>query len=73
MALIDIPAPMTGTVKEVLVSVGEEVAAGQEVVVLESMKMEIPVESPQAGRVAEVAIEVPQRIEEGTLLMRLQV
>ncbi len=72
MALIDIPAPMTGTVKEILVSVGDPVAAGQEVLVLESMKMEIPVESPASGRVAEVAVEVPQRVEEGNLLLRVE-
>lgn len=72
MALIDIPAPMTGTVKEILVSVGDRVAAGQEVLVLESMKMEIPVESPAGGRVAEVAVEVPQRVEEGNLLLRVE-
>jgi acetyl-CoA carboxylase biotin carboxyl carrier protein len=72
MTLIDIPAPMTGTVKEILVSVGDQVAAGQEIMVLESMKMEIPIESPAAGRVAEVAVEVPQRVEEGNLLLRVE-
>ena len=52
MAVVDIPAPMSGSVFEVLVSAGASVSAGQEVIVLESMKMEIPVESPEAGVVA---------------------
>lgn len=71
MAIVEIPAPMTGTVKELLVSVGEHVSRGQEVAVLESMKMEIPVESPHDGTVTEVAVSVPQRIEQGQLLLRL--
>lgn len=71
MAIIDIPAPMTGTVKELLVGVGDTVRRGQEIAVLESMKMEIPVESPHEGTVAEVAVAIPQRIEEGQVLLRL--
>ena len=72
MAILDVLAPMTGTVKELLVSVGDRVSRGQEVAVLESMKMEIPVESPHEGIVTEVAVAIPQRIEEGNLLLRLE-
>jgi acetyl-CoA carboxylase biotin carboxyl carrier protein len=72
MATQDVLAPMTGTVKELLVAVGDTVRRGQEVAVLESMKMEIPVESPHEGTVMEVAVGVPQRIEEGQLLLRLE-
>lgn len=72
MASQDIPAPMTGTVKEILVAPGERVAVGQELLIVESMKMEIPVESPAAGAVAEVLVTAPQRIEEGDLLLRLE-
>jgi biotin carboxyl carrier protein len=73
MALQDVPAPMTGTVKEVLVSIGDRVNAGEELVIVESMKMEIPVESPAAGVVAEILVAPPDRIDEGALLLRLQV
>lgn len=73
MAVQDIPAPMTGTVLEVLVSPGEKVNAGQELVVVESMKMEIPLESPSAGVVAEVLVAPQQRIEEGALVLRIEV
>lgn len=72
MAIQDVLAPMTGTVKELLVSVGDRVGRGQEVAILESMKMEIPVESPHEGTVKDVAVAVPQRIEEGQLLLRLE-
>lgn len=73
MAVQDIPAPMTGTVLEVLVSPGEKVNAGQELVVVESMKMEIPLESPSAGVVTEVLVAPQQRIEEGALVLRIEV
>jgi len=72
VAIQDVLAPMTGTVKELLVSVGDRVSRGQEVAVIESMKMEIPVESAHEGTVTEVAVAIPQRIEEGDLLLRLE-
>ena len=73
MAIQDVPAPMTGTVKEILVAVGDRVNAGEEIVIIESMKMEIPVESPAAGIIAEIVVEPPQRIDEGQLLLRIEV
>ena len=73
MALMDVPAPMTGTLKEIIVSVGDRVNEGEELVIIESMKMEIPVESPAAGTVAEIVAQPPAQIEEGALLLRLEV
>lgn len=71
MPLIDIPSPMTGTVKELLVAIGDAVTVGQELVIVESMKMELPVESERAGSVTELAVSPGQRVEEGDLLLRL--
>ncbi len=73
MAIQDIPAPMTGTVLEILVNVGDRVNEGEELVIIESMKMEIPVESPTTGTVAAVVATVAAPIEEGALLLRLEV
>ncbi|MBI5948744.1 MAG: biotin/lipoyl-binding protein [Chloroflexi bacterium] len=73
MARVDVSAPMAGSIKEVLVGVGDRVTEGQEVLVLESMKMEVPIESPAAGTVAEVLVAPPQPIEEGQVLLRLDV
>ena len=47
-------APMPATVRTVLVKVGDEVAEGETLVVLEAMKMELPLRAPKAGRVAEI-------------------
>lgn len=68
---VDINAPITGTVWKVQVAVGDSVNEGQTVVILESMKMEMPVESPAAGKVAEIAVSEGQPIDDGDLLVRL--
>ncbi|OAI38647.1 hypothetical protein AYO38_01930 [bacterium SCGC AG-212-C10] len=72
MAIVEIPAPMTGSIKELLVAVGDSVTEGQELLFLESMKMEIPVESPSAGTITEILVEPPQPVDEGALLIRLE-
>ncbi|MBK9610250.1 MAG: acetyl-CoA carboxylase biotin carboxyl carrier protein subunit [Dehalococcoidia bacterium] len=64
---------MTGTVKELLVSLGDQVSVGDELVIIESMKMEIPVESPVSGTIVEFVVEPPGKVEEGDLLLRLEV
>lgn len=69
---MDVPAPMAGSVKELLVAAGASVSTGQELVVIESMKMEIPIESPATGRVLEVLVAARQPIEEGQILLRLE-
>lgn len=69
---IEVTAHITGTVWEVRVSVGDAVQEEQVVVVLESMKMEMPVESPAAGTVASILVEKGQAVEEGEVLLTLQ-
>ena len=50
----EIKAHITGVVFQVTTKAGDSVAAGDPVIVLESMKMEIPVEAPRAGKVKEI-------------------
>ena len=64
-----VTAPMPGRVVRVLVSVGDEVAARQGVVVFESMKMENELRSPKAGRIKEVAVAPGTSVEAGRLLV----
>jgi acetyl-CoA carboxylase biotin carboxyl carrier protein len=68
---VDVAAHITGTVWEIRVNVGDLIEEEQVVVVLESMKMEMPVESPAAGKVAEILVEKGQAVEEGEVLVRL--
>lgn len=68
---LDICAPITGTVWKIQVAVGDSVTEGQSVVILESMKMEMPVEASEAGKVSEVLVQEGQPVEEGDVLVRL--
>ena len=63
-----ITAPMPGRVVRVLVREGDEVAAGQGVVVVEAMKMENELASPKAGRIKEVAVAEGASVEAGKVL-----
>jgi acetyl-CoA/propionyl-CoA carboxylase biotin carboxyl carrier protein len=68
----DITSPMQGTILKVLVAPGDEVEAGQTLVVLEAMKMENAIASPIAGVVAQVDAEVGQTAGAGQLLARVE-
>jgi acetyl-CoA carboxylase biotin carboxyl carrier protein len=71
VSVATVDAHITGTVWTVDVSVGDVVAAGDVVAVLESMKMEMPVESELAGTVAEILCTPGQAVEEGQALLLL--
>lgn len=63
---------MQGRVIEVLVTAGESVGGGDELVVIESMKMELPVQAPIAGQVRQVFVSVGDQVLDGTVLMVLE-
>ena len=67
----EVRAHITGTVWKIEVAVGDQVEEEDAVVVLESMKMEMPVEAPFAGRVTAVLVEEGQAVEEGAPLVTL--
>jgi acetyl-CoA carboxylase biotin carboxyl carrier protein len=62
---------MSGTVLRLLVSVGDKVAVDQDVVALESMKMEMMIQSTAAGVVKEVHVAVDDFVQEGQPLVTL--
>ena len=61
----EIKAHITGVVFQLIAKAGDTVAAGDPVIVLESMKMEIPVEAPRAGTVKEIKVAEGQTVQEG--------
>ena len=63
-----IAAELVGTVLKVMVAEGESVVAGDTVVLLESMKMEIPVLTEFAGVVQDVAVRAGDNVQEGDVL-----
>ncbi len=68
----DLSAQMPGQVREVFVAVGDTVAAGQTLLLLEAMKMEIRVSAPAAGRVRRLLVAVGDVVDRGQRLAELE-
>jgi acetyl-CoA carboxylase biotin carboxyl carrier protein len=64
-------AHITGTVWKIEVKPGEKVAEGHVCVIIESMKMEMPVEAPRAGAVEKIHVTEGQAVNEGDALLTL--
>ena len=63
---------MTGTVWKIEVKIGDAVAEGDTVAILESMKMEMPVEAEDEGTVKEIVVSEGQAVSEGDTLVILE-
>ncbi|WP_086277111.1 biotin/lipoyl-containing protein [Campylobacter vicugnae] len=68
----EITATMSAGVFKILINIGDSVKAGQTVVILEAMKMEIPIEAGCDGEVEEILISQGQTVEDGQLLVKLK-
>jgi len=73
MPVIDIKAEVTGKVWKLEAAPGASLAAGDVVMILESMKMEIPVEAPKAGKLSALTVAEGDSIKEGQVLARLEI
>lgn len=69
--MAEVPAHITGTVWKIEVKVGQTVTAGETLVILESMKMEMPVEAPESGTVKQIRVRESQPVKEGDVLVVL--
>ncbi|MGE6753217.1 biotin/lipoyl-binding carrier protein [Rossellomorea sp. NPDC071047] len=68
----EITSSMAGTVLNVLIEQGGEVSVGDTVLMLESMKMEIPVEAETGGKVSEIKVSVGDFVNEGDVLLVIE-
>lgn len=73
MASIEIRTDITGTVWKVLKQVGDTVDEDEPILVLESMKMEIPVAAPERGVVEAIHVQEGETAPEGTVVARIKV
>lgn len=69
--MAEVRAEITANVWQVSAEVGQVVSAGEVLMILESMKMEIPVEAPSAGTVSEVRVKPEDQVQEGQVLVVL--
>jgi len=67
----EIESEVTGNVWKVEVNVGDRVAAGDVLIILESMKMEIPIEAPVDGTVSELRVRKEDAVQEGQVVVVL--
>lgn len=72
MPEVKVPSDINARVFRIEVAVGDAVGAGDTLMILESMKMEIPVEAPRAGKVARILVAEEAEIVEGQDLMVLE-
>lgn len=69
---MEVIAEWPGTVREIIVAVGDIVEEGTDLITIESMKMETSVAAPTAGRVAAIHVQPEDVIAEGALLVTLE-
>lgn len=67
-----ITAPMAGVVTKILKKVGEKVKAGETVLIIEAMKMENPIASPEDGEIAEIVVNEGDKVASGDVLVYLK-
>ncbi len=72
MGTVRVEAHITGTVFRIETSIGAEVQEGDVLVIIESMKMEMPLEAPCGGRVSEIRVEEGQSVQEGDTLVVIE-
>ena len=68
---MQVTAELTGNLWKVVVQEGQQVQADETLMILESMKMEIPVTAPKAGRVSRILVKEGQPVQEGQPLAEI--
>lgn len=72
MAIVAVKTEITGNVWKIIAEVGQAVGEDDPIVILESMKMEIPVSAPEAGKVVEILVKEGDVITEGSVVARIE-
>lgn len=72
MAIIDIKTEITGNIWKIEAKPGDTVEEGDAIMILESMKMEIPVSAPEPGVLREILFEEGATVTEGTVVARIE-
>jgi acetyl-CoA carboxylase biotin carboxyl carrier protein len=70
--MVEVPAHITGTVWKIQCTPGQAVAEGEALIVLESMKMEMPIEAPSAGVIERICCTEGQAVNEGEVVVVLR-
>ena len=68
MAKIDAETPVTGTIWKILTSIGDSVTQGHTLLIVEAMKMEIPIEAPASGTLTELMVNEGDMVSEDDIV-----
>jgi acetyl-CoA carboxylase biotin carboxyl carrier protein len=72
MAIVDVKTEITGNVWKIVSKPGDEIPEDEPLMILESMKMEIPVGAPEDGVVTEILVNEGDTVTEGTVVARIE-
>jgi len=72
MASIEVTSEVIGSVWKIEKAVGDTVAEGDLIMILESMKMEIPVEAPAAGKLSQILVAPEDSVDEDQILCLIE-
>jgi acetyl-CoA carboxylase biotin carboxyl carrier protein len=72
MATVDVVSEVTGTVWKLEAEIGQQLVEDDTLLIIESMKMEIPLLAPESGRLLEILVAETDTVSEGQLLARLE-
>ena len=73
MATVDVKTEITGNVWKIVAEIGQMLSQDDPIMVLESMKMEIPVSAPENGKLVEILAAENETVTEGTVVARIEV
>jgi acetyl-CoA carboxylase biotin carboxyl carrier protein len=73
MAIIEVKTEITGNVWKIVASIGDALAEDDPILILESMKMEIPVAAPEDGKLVEILVAEGDVAKEGQVVARIEV
>jgi acetyl-CoA carboxylase biotin carboxyl carrier protein len=73
MAIVEVRTEITGNVWKIVTAVGDTIEEDAPILILESMKMEIPVAPSENGRITEILVSEGDTVTEGTVVARIEV
>ncbi|MEH6402588.1 MAG: acetyl-CoA carboxylase biotin carboxyl carrier protein subunit [Sneathiella sp.] len=73
MAIIEVKSEIAGKVWKIQAEIGEQLDEDEAIIILESMKMEIPVDAPEEGKVIEILVNEGDPVNEGQVVAKLEI
>jgi acetyl-CoA carboxylase biotin carboxyl carrier protein len=73
MSFVDIKTEITGNIWKIVAQVGDQVSENDPIMIMESMKMEIPIAASEDGRLSEILVAEGDTVTEGSVVARIEV